>query len=346
MIRGRMREGVRNFSIGAVSIVGLGGLAVLLFSFGELTSLFEPRYSIDVALNAAGGLREGSLVTLHGVPVGLVDSVEIASEDALRPVRVTALVDKEVRIPDPATPAVEASLLGSGARLEIDGDRVAAGRTFPHGKVPLLVGTYRPIDERLMAALDERLELVRRDLSGALRSFDELAATYTTLGKNVNELVRPVDPGDDAEASLRTTVARFNKALVSADDAFLLAREWLGDEALRADVRSAVANANELIERATDTVNVISGLAANLDADRVAVVRQLLAVMDEADAALGDVRRVLTLAHSGEGTIARLLNDAQLYENLADSARRLQKAMESIQAVAEKLRAEGIVIEF
>ena len=93
-----MRESVRNFSIGVVSIVGLGGLATLLLLFGEFSSLVQRRYPVDVALNAAGGLRQGSLVTLHGVPVGLVDRVGIASDDAARPVRVRLVIDNDVRI--------------------------------------------------------------------------------------------------------------------------------------------------------------------------------------------------------------------------------------------------------
>ncbi len=339
-----MREHVRNFSIGVVAIAGLGGLAALLLLFGELSTVLESRYQVEVALNAAGGLRQGSLVTLHGVPVGLVETVGIASDDAAYPVRVRMVVDRDVSIPDPAAPAVETSLLGSGARLEIQpAGTTNSGRYFESGKVPLLYGDYRPIDQRLIAALDERLESIR----GTLTSFDRFVKTYTELGTNLNDLVKPVDPDSpEAETNLRTTVARANKALTGADEAIRLAREWLGDDALRADVKGAVAKANELIARATDTVNVIGGLAANLDADRHVLVARLVQVFDQASGALGEVRSLMVQASSGNGTVGRLLKDPQLYENLADTARRLSAAMAAIQAVAEKLRAEGIIIQF
>ncbi|MDZ4831944.1 MAG: MlaD family protein [Phycisphaerae bacterium] len=338
-----MREGIRNLSIGVVGIAALGGLAALLLAFGEMTSLFERRYAVDIALNAAGGLRQGSLVTLHGVPVGLIDSVKVASEDPTHPVRVRALVDTQVLVPESAVPTVESSLLGSGAKLELAGDGAPSSRSFDRGNVPLLVGSYKPFDQRIIDALDERLEGLR----GSLKSFDNLTATYTELGLNLNDLVKPLgSDGADSSASLRTTVERMNTALKSADDAFVLAREWLADESLRADVKGAVGKANELIARATDTVNVIGGLASNLDADRAAIARKLLGVMDEADSALGDVRKLLAIATNGNGTIGRLLNDAQLYENLADSAKRLQRTLDAITAVVEKLRAEGIILKF
>jgi phospholipid/cholesterol/gamma-HCH transport system substrate-binding protein len=341
-----MRESVRNFSIGVVSIVGLGGLATLLLLFGEFSSLVQRRYPVDVALNAAGGLRQGSLVTLHGVPVGLVDRVGIASDDALRPVRVRLVIDNDVRIPDPPKPSVEASLLGSGARLElVTNGFVATGRSFEPGAVPLLVGEFQPIDQKLLAALDERFQGVQRSLA----SFEEFATTYTKLGQELSSLVAPLGPDAsdaDREASLRTTVERMNRALADATDAIDLARTWLGDEAMRADVRTAITNASELFARATDTVNVIGGLAANLDADRARLVAELLPVFDETTGALGDVRRLLATAERGQGTVGRLLNDPALYNDLADSAKRLSAALASIQALVEKLRAEGIVIEF
>lgn len=339
-----MRETIRNFSIGAVSIAGLGGLATLLLLFGELSTVLERRYPVEVALNAAGGLRQGSLVTLHGVPIGLIETVGISTDDARYPVRVRAVVDTSIRIPDPSVPSVEASLLGSGARLELQPSGLHdSGRWHEASQVPLLYGEYKPIDQKLIDALDARLESVR----GTLTNFDEFVKTYTTLGRNLNEIVQPLDAESaDAETNLRTTVARLNKALSGADEAIALARQWLGDEALRADVKGAVTKANELISRSVDAVNVIGGLAANLDADREALVRELIQVFDEASGALQDVRSLLAQASTGSGTIGKLLRDAQLYDNLADTAKRLQSAMSAIQAVAERLKAEGIIIKF
>ncbi|MDZ4755334.1 MAG: MlaD family protein [Phycisphaerae bacterium] len=341
-----MRESIRNFSIGIVSAVGLTGLAALLLLFGEL-SFLEDRTPVDIALNSAGGLRKGSLVTLHGVPVGLIDRVQIDADDPRRPVRVRAMLDHGTRVPAPASPTVEASLLGSGAKLELQGNgSIDTGTYYPTDGVPLLAGEFMPIDQRLLAALDQRLATVMESLA----SFDEFATTYTALGRDLNDLVRPLDPGNPhgppSEASLRTTVIRVNRALASADEAIALAQTWLGDEALRTDVKAAAGNANELFERATDTVNVIGGLAANLDADRAALVMRLLPVVDEARAALSEVRRLIDTATNGDGTVGRLLNDPKLFNDLADSAKRLSAAMAAIQAVAEKLKAEGIVLKF
>lgn len=346
-----MRENVRNFSIGIVSATAIGGLAFLLLSFGELTGVLERRTHLVVALNAAGGLREGSLVTLHGVPVGLVDRIRFASGDATHPVRATVLVDRDTPIPASAAPVVEASLLGSGAKLELHSGPVAPGTaTLDLASKPMLVGRYEPFDEKLMAgitaALDERLGALRTTLADSLGEFREFARTFTELGRNVNELVRPVASEEEREGSLRTTVERINASLTDARDALRLARGWLGDEALRADVRTAVSNANELLLRATDAVNVINGFMTNLDADRSVLVQHLVPVFDEARAALADVRRLLEMATSGDGTIGLLLKDPALHKDLAESAKHLSATLDALREVAERLKAEGIILKF
>lgn len=343
-----MRENVRNFSIGIVSLAALGGLAYLLLKFGEFTGFIERRHPVTVALNAAGGLREGSLVTLHGVPVGLVERIGFAHGDAAFPVRVEIVVDDATPIPLGAAPVVESSLLGSGAKLELQSLPAAADvGTYDLASIPLLKGSYQALDVKLLAALDERIGSLRTTLEASLGDFREFARTYTALGKSVHDLVEPVEPGSPAaEGNLRTTILRFNQALTDARDAIRLAREWLGDEALKADVRTAVRNANELLLRATDAMNAINVFATNLDADRNVLTARLLPVVDEARTAMAAVRELLRVATSGDGTIGRLLNDPALYRDLSESARHLTALMDALRAVAERMKAEGIVIQF
>lgn len=347
-----MRESVRNFSIGIVSTVALGGLATLLLLFGEFTGLIESRSPVEVVLNGAGGLRKGSLVTLHGVPVGLVDRIEFTLDDAAHPVLVHILIDATTPIPLGATPVVESSLLGSGAKLELQPSTTPSSSSRVTGTLdlsthPRLVGEYQAIDTKLIAALDERLASLRSSLDSSFADFREFAKTYTVLGRNLNDLVQPVAAGSpEAEGNVRTTVERLNQTLSDVRDAVRLAREWLSDEAIKADVRLAMKNANELLLRATDAVNTINGFGMNLDADRAEVVARLLPVFDEARGAMTDVRRLLNAATNGEGTVGLLLKDPALYKDLSDSARHLSATLEAIQAVAEKLKAEGIILKF
>ncbi len=66
--------------------------------------------------------------------------------------------------------------------------------------------------------------------------------------------------------------------------------------------------------------------------------------MDDAAATLEEVRTVARLAHDGEGTVARMLQDADLYDNLDDAAIRLERALREVELLVQKVKAEGIPI--
>jgi len=345
-----MRDSTRNLLVGVTSIVGLGALGGLLLMFGEFTDILTARVPVTIHFNAAGGVREGSLVTLHGVPVGIVERVRVGSGDPKLPVLVIAQLDRGISIPADCRPSVESSLLGSGAKIELSpAGTELGGALLELGKepVPVLSGSALTIEEKLMMALDERFGSLGGQFEAVSGDLRTLSSTYTELGRNLNDLVKPVDTDSpEAEGNLRLTVERLNRMLAGADEAFRLAQDWLGDAALQTDAKAAVANVRELITAATAAVERYGSLAERLDTDRAALMDRLGPTLDAARATLGEVRTAVALAHSGEGTVARLLRDNGLYLSLDDSARRLSATLADIEAVAERLKAEGIVIRF
>ena len=88
-----MREQGKNFVIGIVTLVALGGVSTLLLQFGELDSFLHPTYPVEIRLNQAGTTRVGSPVTLNGVRVGTVTSVKLV-QDAENPVVTKAQIER------------------------------------------------------------------------------------------------------------------------------------------------------------------------------------------------------------------------------------------------------------
>jgi ribonucleotide reductase beta subunit family protein with ferritin-like domain len=50
-------------------------------------------------------------------------------------------------------------------------------------------------------------------------------------------------------------------------------------------------------------------------------------------------------ARTGKGTVGRLLQDPQLYENLTDTARRAEEAIAKLNLLLDKIRAEGLGVQ-
>ena len=60
-----------------VCLILIGGL---MLAFSKRTSLFTPTYDITMRLKNVGGLRQSSSVFLAGIPVGFLESVELAPD--------------------------------------------------------------------------------------------------------------------------------------------------------------------------------------------------------------------------------------------------------------------------
>lgn len=306
-----MKPSTRNVLIGSTTLAALVGLAALLMLFGELDSLLKPRYALTIHTDHAAGLRSGSGIELNGVPIGAVESV-LPGRDAEYPVLIVALIDTEARIPAGAVPYATASLLGGAATLQLEG-------LPPPGEAP---GAFLPADgtARLSHRIGIRLiEQIRAEFGANFGPFLELA-------RNVNELLRPPEAGDPeaARANLRTAVANAN--------------------ALLEETRESVIRLRSTLERVDASAGEFQSLAASLRDDAHRVTGELLPVLEGLSELVGETRQLANAAAHGQGTVAQLLNNPDLYQSLDDAMRSLDKLLEELTLLVEQLRREGIQV--
>ena len=57
-------------------------------------------------------------------------------------------------------------------------------------------------------------------------------------------------------------------------------------------------------------------------------------------------KRASTDINEGEGSAAKVINDGRLYENLLDSSKELQMALEQLKILAADAREKGIKLKF
>lgn len=327
-----MSESTRDFKIGITTLGGLAALTAVLFSFGELDSLFRDSYSVDVRANRGGGLREGSQVTINGVAIGTVDTITLDASST-DPVLIRLSIDQTATIPAAATPTANASLLGGGAMLDFVIPPEGAGdAAIPKDGTGVVRATFRGIEERVMDVVD-----------GAFGHLDETLQSFSRLATDLDTLVAPVEPDSPAaESNLRTSVTRLNRMLASADLAFKSAGDLLSDEQLQADVRSAVWKANTLIDEATTAMRALSGVAGTVDLR----AKELEPVLTAMRSTLERVDAMTKAASEGKGTVGQLLTNPDLYTSLEDSAHRLRSTLSEMELLLRKIREEGLDISF
>src|SRR6185295_3478579 len=106
---------VRDFFTGLTVLIALGALCYMLFRFGEIrVQVFQSRTEFQVLVESAGGLKEGSPVTLNGVKVGQVHRVS-ALNSADRGANLELNVDHGTDVPRKALVTIDKSFVGEAA---------------------------------------------------------------------------------------------------------------------------------------------------------------------------------------------------------------------------------------
>ena len=62
--------------------------------------------------------------------------------------------------------------------------------------------------------------------------------------------------------------------------------------------------------------------------------------------ALLEFRELLAKTNNGDGTIAKLVNDGRLYENLLDSSEELQVALEQLKIFVAEANEKGLKLKW
>jgi ABC-type transporter Mla subunit MlaD len=343
-----MNDTTRNILTGITGIVALLGFAALLMLFGEISSFGGKAWPMPVSLNDSGGVREGSVVTFNGVPVGTVERVDL-TDDAEHPVLITVGVDADRRLPRPLIPLVSASLIGGGATLQFQSEPGVTRMNdfYPTDGSVTIVGEHTDLTARLTQTIGREAQRLAEALSGFREGFDTLATTYAKLGRDLDDLVRPLDAAESEAgvSNLRATIAKLNAALDDARGAIADSRLWLGDGELRGDVRSMVVEARGLVADGRVAVKSYGDLATSLQQDADALTKSLVPAADELSRTLEQVRAVAALAAKGDGTIASLLTKPDLYRSLLDASQRLEKALDETQLLLRKVKEEGLRLD-
>jgi ABC-type transporter Mla subunit MlaD len=334
-----MTSRTRDACIGLATIVAIVATTWMLMSFGAFRAALQESYTATVRLDRAGGLRFGSQITLDGVPIGLIKTVNLQMDEAL-PVELNCAIDEWARIPVDHRVVVETGLIGGGTILAFRSETDEANRVvFAPDELPIFAGQYTDVGETISSLLDTRMGPV----IDSFESFSQLAKTYNEVGDRVNAML---EGSSSSEESIVTAITRINGVLNDAQKALQLASSWLDDPQMQEDVRTAAFKANLLIERATDTIGKAGELAQVLQGEVTEVTSSLVSTADAIDKTLADIRGVLARATTGPGAISRLVNDPGLYDDLRDSIQRLEATLAAIELLVTTIEKEGVIVEF
>lgn len=347
-----MNEQVRNIIVGLTTIAGGAGLISLLLLFGYVPEFAESGYIVKIRMQNAGGVLPGNRVLYQGLDVGSVKTVQQVP-GLSKGVELTAMINEQQLLPEGASVRVSRPALGGSPSIEFVGPEVPTDVAMSQNGTATVQGEitspFKELGDSVKTSIDGLVGGLTGE-KGSLSQFNELAAEWTQVGKNINELTAQLNLGDvdsgEVNGNLASVLARADIMVRKMDKALNGVNAYLYDEELRAQIKGTAANAEKMTDNLakwSDNVDEISGeITGSVKELRQAYVN----VADKLAVFIDNGNKLVDAANKGDGTVGMLMKNPQLYNNLNDAAQRLNKALDDVRLLVEKWKSEGLPIQF
>ena len=286
-----------------MALLGIAALIILYFGFMFLkgSDLFSDSNTYYVVYDNVDGLTVSNPVILNGVQVGSVQNITLMTEKQNK-IMVKIGVLKELQVGDSTIAALgNSDLLGSKAITLYLGN---SSRLFDGGE------TLIPYKESSIT------DVISSKTVPVIDKVD------TTLAR-VNRLL-----DSEAKENIQTILANTSQTTAALNDLL---------RANQQNINAITANVSALTASLRQTERQINKLARNMteitDTLKQAEFNRLV---NNANAAVVDLQTAVNRLNSDQGSIGKLMNDEELYENMNRSTEALNLLLRDIQAYPKR----------
>ncbi|WP_405252306.1 MlaD family protein [Dokdonia sp. Asnod3-C12] len=272
------------------AILVIAALLLVIFGYNYLkgNNLLDKSKILYAKYDNVEGLAPSSQVTINGLPVGRVMSIDFA--DSSGKLVVKFVVEKDFEFSNNSLARVYGGGLIGGKSLAIvpsyeKGRNAKSGDTLPG-----------EMGEGIMELVNERLTPLQNQVEKVIGDTDSLLV-------NVNSVL-----DRDTRANLRDAIANFTAA----------SREMKG---ISKSVNGLLASNQDKLDRTITSLDKMSGNFATLS-DSLSKI-QMGTMVADLEKTIADFQELSNKLNSPEGTVGKLLNDDQLYLNLDRTANQM-----------------------
>lgn len=286
----------------ALSFIVAMILFVWGFNFLKGKSLLRNQQSFYAIYSNSKGLLPGDLVTINGMQVGTVNSLEFhPRQDGS--IIVNFIISNELNIPDNTTAKLASSLMGSvSVELNLGNSKTFAqsGDTLTSGYDN---GTMGMITETIMP-LKDNLETLLISLNNLTLNLDNLlnAELKNNINKSVDNLASSMNNIKDISSDL--------KHLVNSEDGKL----------------TMVVNN---LETMTNNFTAVGDSLKSIDYNRV---------INTLEECATEFNTLIRNINEGQGSAGLLIKEDSLYNNINQTIESLQSLIEEIKANPQKIK--------
>ncbi len=301
----------RNLIVGAFVFAGVCSLGWLIFQFGDLPVLAGKwkSYQVKVQFPTATGVQKNTPVRFCGYQVGKV--TEVRPPEILQDTKTGLSYHQAVVII-----SIENKYSSIPADVEVKLMTRGLGSSYIEIKPPA-PDPNRPTKGVLTAG-----KLLQGSTGVSSEFFPEESQ------KKLEQLVE----------GLGTLVKNAN--------------DILGDKQNKENLNSVLANLAKATAQATRTLKEVQQLSAagtsmvkNADDKMESVAVTMVKAGDELSKTTAQLRLILEKVNDGKGSLAKLLNDGKLYENLLENTHQLELLLEEVKGFVEQARDKGVPLK-
>jgi len=290
----------REIRIGIFMTIAIFMLAAFIFIVGDFSVLFrKPGYLLNVVFDSAGGLEKRAVVRMAGVKIGYIKDIRLKESRA----NVILSIDSGIEVPQ-----------GSKATLASIGILGEKHLEILPGDGP---GFYQP---------DEILEGIPPV------SFDQMGTMLLTVGEEFREVGRVFSEmfgGEETKANLRDTLSNLSSFSEDLKEFFEVNKESL-QQGLQGS-SEAVKKFEQRVDEVSQSLNeLILLLKDTVEENRENVrinLKSIKEVIDNIEKALRLLNESLEKINKGQGTLGKLIQEPELYEQAERAMDELEKVI-------------------
>lgn len=351
--------------VGAFAVIGVLLLLVLSISVTKV-SFGAKSYQVVAKFRQATGLEPGSKVTLRGVPVGLVRSMEWEATN-LR-VKTVLDIESQIKIPRNAYAVVKSASILGGTVVNIDFDDAAAlaNQEYLAQGAELATQESRTIDDaieqltalgedgsKLFRSMDEgskevvnklntMLDENRENIKATTKALADAGPKIDSVATKLDDITGKVQRGEGtigklfADTKLYDDVTKISTDVKDITDKVRSGEGTVGKLIFEDKIANEAEATFRKLGDASDNINSIVG--ENRESIRE-FVKSLGDVGPKLKSTIDNFEEVSRKINSGEGTLGKLVNDSAVFDEA-------KKAFGQVSESFEGAEEQGVVRSF
>ena len=334
-----MTERQLQFRVGLFVILSGAAIAGMVFYFGEIAQMWEPRYPLVVHFENAPGVFPGTPGRRNGISIGKVQ--EVVFDEHRGGVLTLISIEGKHRLRKDAKPRIVRSILGDSS---IDFAPGLSQEFFAEGD--RIDGVAPPEPMEIVARMEE-------NVTTSLVSFEKTSAEWRKVGEQLNNLM-DTNQGQLEEVIVRTSqsLEEFSIAMRKSQETLTNANRILGDpesqialkKALEGlpqlvdDTRGAIASVRMAVSTADKNLSNLENATQPLAKRTASIVLRLDNTLANLEAVSQDLNTFTKLAVHENGTLRKFATDPTLYQNLNQTTEMLAILMRNLEPILHDAR--------